>query len=235
MDRPKTPARAKTPGPDRSKTPFERAKTPGGAPNRAINEPLRLRPPAPMSPQHPEGQRFIAQHSNTGIYGQSSTRARTMVAPRPELDDDVSVLEIGMSFRSSDAGRDQLIERLKVQVEEAEARRKEAEARAAAIEQRIREEVADEMDARLAQMLREAREDRKTEGIRSKKYVEEKIAILKKGIVGEVQDRTSRRNLARDLEEENAALRRELAALKGAESLTKKKTGAVLGGIKNAV
>lgn len=178
----------------------------------------------------------------------SASAREVTVAPtaRGGFDDDVSELEIGISYRTSDSGRDAVIARLKGQVEEAEARWQDAEERCLMIEQGVREELVDEMDARLEQIRREGREERKLEGAKRDQFLDEKIAILKRGLGGEVlvyEDQ--RQDRIRRLEEENAVLRREITALKrergNTVSPSKKKTlsgarvGMVLGGIENGL
>jgi hypothetical protein len=110
----------------------------------------------------------------------------------------------------------------------------------------VREELADEMDQRLAEFRREALEARAREENWREEFVDEKIEILRKGMEEEfhIHEDSDREKL---LEEENEALRREISTLKreranrsptkmqGNRANVGLKMGRVLGGIENAV
>ncbi|PWW76083.1 P-loop containing nucleoside triphosphate hydrolase protein [Tuber magnatum] len=101
---------------------------------------------------------------------------------------------------TQDDSKDALIARLIAQLEETEARWRDAEERCLTIEQQVREEVADEMEERLEEWR---------EG-----YVDGKLEILRKGI--EIREDTPPDAAERiqELESDNEALRRELLALR---------------------
>jgi hypothetical protein len=147
---------------------------------------------------------------------------------------------------SGGAGKDALIASLIAQLEETESRWRDAEERCLLIEQSVREELADEMDQRLAEFRREALEARAREENWREEFVDEKIEILRKGMEEEfhIHEDSDREKL---LEEENEALRREISTLKreranrsptkmqGNRANVGLKMGRVLGGIENAV
>ncbi|KAI5845402.1 P-loop containing nucleoside triphosphate hydrolase protein [Tricharina praecox] len=154
--------------------------------------------------------------------------------------------------------KDALIRRLVAQLEETESRWRDAEDRCLMIEQSVREEMADEMEARLEDARRAAMEARVQDAEWRDEFVDEKLDILRRGMEDELsvyedEDATgdTGRSKLDQLQRENEALRRELDALKrerANRSPTKPTTympnvgikmgmhrSAVLGGIENTV
>lgn len=140
-----------------------------------------------------------------------------------------------------------------------------SEERSLQIEQAVREELADEMDRRLAAVRREALEARRREDAWRDEFVDDKIEILRRGFErgflihedsccrcrggGSGDSGDSDGGRVRGLEDENEALRREIASLRRREAVNLSPTkhaggssrlkmdpaGRVFGGIENAV
>jgi hypothetical protein len=123
---------------------------------------------------------------------------------------------------NSTISKDALIRRLVAQLEETESRWHDAEERCLMIEQSVREEMADEMEARLEDARRAAMEARVQEAEWRDEFMDEKLDILRRGLEEELQvyededatGTTGGGSRVEALERENEALRRELAAMK---------------------
>jgi len=123
---------------------------------------------------------------------------------------------------NSTISKDALIRRLVAQLEEAESRWHDAEERCLMIEQSVREEMADEMEARLEDARRAAMEARVQEAEWRDEFMDEKLDILRRGLEEELKvyededatGTTGGRSGVEALERENEALRRELTAMK---------------------
>ncbi|CUS07317.1 unnamed protein product [Tuber aestivum] len=115
---------------------------------------------------------------------------------------------------TQDDSKDALIARLIAQLEETEARWRDAEEHCLTIEQQVREEVADEMEERLEEVRRETLEHFEMEEEWREGYVDGKLEILRKGIEIREDAPPDAAERIRELESENEALRRELLALR---------------------
>ena len=157
---------------------------------------------------------------------------------------------------NSTVSKDAIIRRLMAQLEETEGRWRDAEEQCLMIEQSVREEMADEMEARLEDARRAAMEARVQDAEWRDEFVDEKLDILRRDMEEELKvyededaSGTSSSSRVDKLERENETLRQELAAMKRDRvnwSPTKPTSykpnvgmkmgrAGVLGGIENAV
>ncbi|KAG0135020.1 P-loop containing nucleoside triphosphate hydrolase protein [Tuber indicum] len=133
----------------------------------------------------------VPRASSRQISGMSDSSAASSTL------DELAVIPTSVT---QDDSKDILIARLIAQLEETEARWRDAEERCLSTEQQVREEVADEMEERLEEWR---------EG-----YVDGKLEILRKGIKIREDTPPGAAERIQELEGENEALRRELLVLR---------------------